>query len=123
ATRTRFFHNGVYDSLAQDLAFYNFCDVSPERIYPVEQGSARTFDDLLRQYHANVHVADSPIDRPPGQAPARSERHSQDIIAILKTLTDGAGATRASSSTPVSVATPPTRFQPARRPGESTPRR
>lgn len=88
ATRHRFFHNGIYDSLDEVMRFYVQRDIYPERFYPVAAGRVRKFDDLPRRYWGNVNM-DPPFDRQPGDAPALNESEIQDVIAFLHTLTDG----------------------------------
>lgn len=90
ATRRVFFHNGVYHSLRQVLAFYDFRDVAPERIYPRgPDGRVERFDDVPAPYRANVDTADPPFGRHCGEAPPMSAQDMRAIIAFLKTLTDG----------------------------------
>ena len=90
ATRHVFFHNGVYHTLQQVLDFYDFRDTEPQRIYPRKaDGSVAKLDDLPPQYQANLDVTDPPFDRKPGDKPAMSPQDESDIIAFLKTLTDG----------------------------------
>jgi cytochrome c peroxidase len=90
ATRQVFFHNGVYRSLKQVLDFYDFRDTEPEKIYPRGAGgSVATFDDVPPQDRANIDVTDPPFDRKPGDNPPLSAIEEDDIIAFLKTLTDG----------------------------------
>ena len=90
ATRRAFFHNGVYGTLAQVLAFYDFRDVSPGRIYPRDPGGALlTYDDLPRRYRANVDTLDAPFGRHPGEAPPLTAAERGDIITFLAMLTDG----------------------------------
>ncbi|GAB0114182.1 cytochrome-c peroxidase [Acidisoma sp. C75] len=90
ATRHVFFHNGVYHSLDQVLDFYDFRDVDPGRIYPRRaDGKVAVFNDLPRRYRANVDRVDPPLNRHPGEPPAMSAADRRDIIAFLKTLTDG----------------------------------
>ncbi|HUB13921.1 MAG TPA: cytochrome c peroxidase [Acetobacteraceae bacterium] len=90
ATRHVFFHNGVFDSLRQVMDFYDFRDVAPGRVYPHgADGSVAKFDDIPRKYWPNVDVADPPFDRKPGDAPAMTPGDEADIIAFLRTLTDG----------------------------------
>ena len=84
ATRGAFFHNGVFRSLQQVMDFYAFRDVAPQKVYPGEK-----YDDVPPRYRANVDVVDPPFDRHPGEAPAISPQDERDIIAFLKTLTDG----------------------------------
>ncbi|MGE4481399.1 cytochrome-c peroxidase [Acidocella sp.] len=90
ATREVFFHNGVYHSLADVLDFYDFRDTEPGRIYPKSaSGKVETFDDLPRKFWKNIDVSDPPFDRHAGDPPALTPAEEQDIIAFLKTLTDG----------------------------------
>jgi cytochrome c peroxidase len=89
ALRRRFFHNGAMKSLEQVLDFYAERDTHPERFYPrARDGQVRKFDDLPEAYHENVNV-EAPFDRQPGAKPALSKRERADIVAFLKTLTDG----------------------------------
>ena len=90
ATRQVFMHNGVYKTLEQVLDFYDFRDVAPDKIYPrVVDGTVLKYDDIPEKYRANVDVADPPFDRHPGDPPAMTAQDEADIIAFLKTLTDG----------------------------------
>ncbi|WP_298882680.1 cytochrome c peroxidase [uncultured Bradyrhizobium sp.] len=90
ATRHAFFHNGVFRTLEQVLDFYNFRDTNPEKVFPrAVDGTVRKYDDLPNKYHANVDVTDPPFDRHLGDKPAMTEQDEADIIAFLKTLTDG----------------------------------
>ena len=90
ATRRAFFHNGVFKTLEEVMNFYNFRDTSPEKVFPrAADGTVRKYDDLPPKYHANVDVADPPFDRHLGGKPAMTNQDMADIIAFLKTLTDG----------------------------------
>jgi cytochrome c peroxidase len=90
AMRHAFFHNGVFKTLEQVLDFYNFRDTNPDKVFPrAADGTVRKYDDLPERYHANVDVTDPPFDRHPGDQPAMTEQDEADIIAFLKTLTDG----------------------------------
>jgi cytochrome c peroxidase len=90
ATRRAFFHNGVFSSLEQVLDFYNFRDTNPEKVYPrAADGTVRKYDDLPGKYHGNVDVSDPPFERHLGDTPAMTAQEEADIIAFLKTLTDG----------------------------------
>ena len=51
--------------------------------------SAVTFDDLPPDFHGNVNTAEKPYDRKPGEQPALDEAEIADLVAFLKTLTDG----------------------------------
>ena len=90
AVRRAFFHNGVFQTLQQVMDFYNFRDTNPEKVYPLgADGKAEKYNDIPVKYHANVDVSDPPFDRQPGETPAMTEQDEADIIAFLKTLTDG----------------------------------
>ena len=47
------------------------------------------FDDLPPELHGNVNTSEAPYDRVPGDAPALTDAEIDDVIAFLKTLTDG----------------------------------
>ena len=90
ATRQVFFHNGVYHSLDQVLAFYDFRDTDPDKVYPHDRtGKVEKFDDVPKAYLRNVDITDPPFDRKAGDQPAMSEADMRDIVAFLKTLDDG----------------------------------
>ena len=90
ATRHVFFHNGVFHNLQQVLDFYNFRDTDPGKVYPTAaNGQVLKFDDLPQKYLANIDNIDPPLNRTLGQTPALSHGEEKDIIAYLKTLTDG----------------------------------
>ena len=104
ALRQSFFHNGVIHSLRDAVAFYAERDVAPEKWYPRNaDGSVRKYDDLPPAYQANINV-EPPFNRHPGDAPPLSAREIADIVAFLRTLTDGfrpndaAGAVTATST-------------------------
>jgi cytochrome c peroxidase len=90
ATRHAFFHNGVYGTLAQVLDFYDFRDTHPQRIYPRRRdGTVAVYDDLPASDRRNVDTVDAPFNRKLGAAPALSAAEERDVIAFLRTLTDG----------------------------------
>ena len=90
ATRKVFFHNGFYHNLHDVVEFYNLRDVEPGKIYPTgADGKVETFNDLPTKYQANIDRTDPPLNRKLGDAPALSEAEVNDIVAFLKTLTDG----------------------------------
>jgi cytochrome c peroxidase len=89
ALRRSFFHNGVFHSLKDVLAFYAERDTNPERWYHRDSaGAAWKFDDLPAQYHANINV-EPPFGQHAGDKPALSAQDIDDIIAFLQTLNDG----------------------------------
>lgn len=90
ATRHVFFHNGVYHTLQQVLNFYNFRDVAPQKVYPrAPDGRVEKFNDIPPRYRRNVDVVDPPFNRRLGEKPVMTAQDERDIIAFLKTLTDG----------------------------------
>ncbi|MGH9564042.1 MAG: cytochrome-c peroxidase, partial [Terracidiphilus sp.] len=89
ASRQAFFHNGVLHRLEDVVRFYAERDTHPEKWYPrAADGATVKFDDLPPQYQGNLDTQ-APFDRHPGEAPALSEADVKDIVAFLKTLTDG----------------------------------
>jgi len=86
ALRGVFFHNGAYKSLDEAVRFYALRDSAPQRIYGA--GRARRFDDLPRKYQANLNQ-DAPFGAKPGGRPSLTEAEIADVVAFLKTLTDG----------------------------------
>jgi cytochrome c peroxidase len=89
AVRDAFFHNGFFNSLEDVMSFYVERDLHPEKFYPrAADGSIRKFDDLPPDYPNNID-RDAPLDREPGAEPALSLDERDDVIAFLKTLTDG----------------------------------
>jgi cytochrome c peroxidase len=87
AVRRAFFHNGIFHSLDDVLAFYVSRDTNPGKWYGKTRGKADRFDDLPAAYQKNVNV-DPPFGGKPGRAPALSKQEIADVIAFLKTLTD-----------------------------------
>lgn len=89
ATRRAFFHNGALHTLDKVLAFYVERDIHPEKWYPRSpDGTIRKYDDLPSRYHGNVN-REAPFDRNPGDTPALSRTEIGEVIAFLRTLTDG----------------------------------
>jgi cytochrome c peroxidase len=90
ADRHVYFHNGVYHDLKQVMDFYNLRNICPEKIYPSDaSGKVEKYNDIPAKYQANVDVADAPFDRNLGDKPAMTDQDIQDIIAFMKTLSDG----------------------------------
>jgi cytochrome c peroxidase len=89
ALRRTFFHNGVFHTLRDAVAFYVTRETDPGRWYPRNpDGSVRLYDDLPPQYQANIN-RDPPFDRHQGDAPALTDAEIDDVVAFLQTLTDG----------------------------------
>jgi cytochrome c peroxidase len=89
ALRRVFFHNGAFHRLKDAVRFYAERDTDPEKWYPrAADGSVSKFDDLPAKYRGNVDW-EPPLDRHDGDRPAMTEGDTEDIVAFLKTLTDG----------------------------------
>ncbi|MCA8270974.1 cytochrome-c peroxidase [Burkholderia sp. AU30280] len=89
ATRRVFFHNGVFHTLDQVMAFYNERSISPQKFYSRgADGKVDEYDDIPPKYRANVDVTDAPFDRKPGDKPAMTAQDIKDIEAFLGTLND-----------------------------------
>jgi cytochrome c peroxidase len=93
ALRRTFFHNGKFHDLREVVAFYVTRDITPERWYPKNaDGTVRIYDDLPAPYQANINH-DAPFEgQRPGANPRLDEREIDDVVAFMKTLTDGYGA-------------------------------
>ena len=72
------------DEPREAVAFYATRDTNPERWYP-----GAKFDDLPESLRGNVDVEIRPYHRKPGQRPALNDEEIDDIVAFLRTLTDG----------------------------------
>jgi cytochrome c peroxidase len=79
ALKQSFYHNGVVHSLRDAVAFYAERDTDPGKWYP-----ARKFDDLPAAYGANV-IMETPF----GAKRVLSDADVDDLVAFLRTLTDG----------------------------------
>ena len=89
ATRSVFFHNGVVHGLDEAVRFYAERDVAPQKWYPTTpHGAVQIYDDVPQPYRVNID-REPPFDRDPGDKPALSDQDIHDIVAFLKTLTDG----------------------------------
>jgi len=100
AERGVYFHNGVYHTLEEATRFYVARDTDPASIYPKNpDGSIAKFNDLPEAYRGNIDVIDAPMDRKPGQPPALNEAEIADVVAFLKTLSDGWSGDQAAKTT------------------------
>lgn len=89
AVRSVFFHNGVFHTLREVMAFYAQRDTNPEKWYSRNpDGSVHKFDDLPEKYVGNVET-DLPFGGKQGDPPTLNDQEIDDIIAFLQTLTDG----------------------------------
>jgi cytochrome c peroxidase len=95
ALRKVYFHNGGFDSLEQVVRFYVQRDTAPHKWYPQKPGGGvHTFDDQPAGMEANVNM-EAPFGGKPGDQPALNEREIADVVAFLKTLTDGYAVNKA----------------------------
>jgi cytochrome c peroxidase len=98
ALRKTFFHNGAIHSLEDAVRFYAQRDTQPQKWYPRKaDGTVDKFDDLPPQYRANVNM-EPPFGGKPGDTPVLSEADVRDIVAFLKTLSDGYRPVRTAQS-------------------------
>ncbi len=85
ALRQTFFHNGKFHNLNDVVDFYVTRDITPARWY----GKRGSYDDLPKQYQANLN-RDPPFeDQHPGAKPRLDKQEIDDVVAFMKTLTDG----------------------------------
>lgn len=85
AERSRFMHNGFFNDLREVVRFYATRDSDRQRWY----GPGGVPDDLAARYRANLETAKAPFNRPAGAGPALTETEVLDIVAFLRTLSDG----------------------------------
>lgn len=85
AERPAFMHNGFFKDLRDVLRFYSTRNTDPVRWY----GSKGVANDLPAAYLANLESTKAPFNRPAGAGPALTEAEISNIIAFLRTLSDG----------------------------------
>jgi cytochrome c peroxidase len=89
ALRKTFYHNGAEHDLRKAVEFYVERDTAPEKWYPRgADGKVAKFDDLPEKYWDNINN-EPPFGGKPGDKPPLSPVEIDDIVAFLKTLTDG----------------------------------
>ncbi|PRC93248.1 cytochrome c peroxidase [Solimicrobium silvestre] len=89
ATRQVFFHNGVFKSLDEVMHFYVERETQPEKWYPSAHGKVEKYNDIPASKRSSVDVTDAPFNSKLGDQAALSDEEIKDVIAFLKTLTDG----------------------------------
>ncbi|CAJ0866495.1 cytochrome-c peroxidase [Ralstonia flatus] len=83
-----YFHNGVFQTLDQVVAWYITRDTDPGRWYVKADGTPDVpYNDLPVGFDANVNVAEVPYN--PGTAPSLTNQEMSDLVHFLCTLTDG----------------------------------
>ena len=83
-----YFHNGAVATLQDAVAFYATRDTDPARWYPILGNVVDKFNDLPAAYRGNVNQL-PPFGQQPGQPSRLSAQDVQDLVAFLRTLTDG----------------------------------
>jgi cytochrome c peroxidase len=97
ALRRVFLHNGVFHRLEDVVRFYAERDLQPQKWYPrAPAGGILEYDDLPKEFQRNLDML-APFNRHPGDPPALTDADIRDIVAFLKTLTDGYQPERQSS--------------------------
>jgi cytochrome c peroxidase len=87
ALKKSFYHNGVFHTLREAVAFYAERDSDPGKWYSRgPDGTVLRFDDLPAKYVSNVTM-----ELPFGPRRVLSDGDVDDIVAFLHTLTDGYG--------------------------------
>jgi cytochrome c peroxidase len=83
-----YFHNGAVATLEEAVSFYATRDLDPTRWYPVVNGAVQRFNDLPAAYRGHV-TQQPPFGLRAGDAPRLSAQDVADIVAFLRTLSDG----------------------------------
>jgi len=90
ALRNSFFHNGKFHNLREVIDFYVTRDITPERWYAKDaRGKTILYDDLPVPYHANINRDPPFADQHAGAKPVLNATEIDDMVAFLRTLTDG----------------------------------
>jgi cytochrome c peroxidase len=88
ALKNVFYHNAAATDLEAAVRFYAERDAYPQRWYPKNAaGHVRKFNDIPVKYQGNMED-ESPFGQKRGK-PDLSNADVKDIVAFLKTLTDG----------------------------------
>ena len=85
AERPAFMHNGFFNNLADVVRFYSTRNSNPQRWY----GPTGIPNDLPAQYRANLETTKAPFNRTAAQGPVLTEAEIADMVAFLRTLSDG----------------------------------
>ena len=89
AVKKVFYHNAAALDLESAVRFYAERDTQPAKWYPRNaKGRVQKFNDLPARYRDNIET-DTPFGQQRGEKPAISPAEVKDIVAFLKTLTDG----------------------------------
>lgn len=85
AERPAFMHNGFFNNLADVVRFYSTRNSNPQRWY----GPTGLPNDLPAQYLQNLETTKAPFNRTAAQGPVLTEPEIADVVAFLRTLSDG----------------------------------
>lgn len=85
AERPAFMHNGFFNNLNEVVRFYSTRNSNPQHWY----GPSGVPNDLPAKYRGNIESAKAPLNRAPTAGPLLSEPEINDIVAFLRTLSDG----------------------------------
>jgi cytochrome c peroxidase len=85
ATREAFMHNGVFKTLKEVVEFYATRNNNRTRWY----GPAGVSNDLPVAYLPNIQHDKPPFNQPAAAGPVLTAAEIGDVVAFLKTLTDG----------------------------------
>ncbi|MEJ6000772.1 cytochrome-c peroxidase [Paucibacter soli] len=83
-----YFHNARFNTLEEVVSFYATRESDPARWYPVLNGQVQRYNDLPTEYQANLFRG-APFNRRPNQPAALTPQEVNDIVAFLRTLSDG----------------------------------
>lgn len=83
-----YFHNARFTTLEEVVGFYATRESDPARWYPVVNGQVQRYNDLPAAYQGNLFRG-APFNRRPNQPPALTPQDVSDIVAFLRTLSDG----------------------------------
>lgn len=85
AERPAYMHNGFFNNLADVVRFYSTRNTNPQRWY----GPSGVPNDLPAQYRGNIESVKAPFNRAPTAGPLLTEPEVNDVVAFLRTLSDG----------------------------------
>ena len=72
------------------VRFYVRRDTDPALWYPLDgSGNPVKYNDLPLALRGNVNTTEVPYNRRLGETPALTDSEVQDVVAFLRTLTDG----------------------------------
>ncbi len=85
AERPMYMHNGVFRDLREVVRFYATRNSAPRAWY----GPAGIPNDLPTAYQGNLEVTKAPFNRRRNDGPVLNDAEIDDVLAFLRTLSDG----------------------------------